>query len=502
MASTWACERFQDYLLGLPLILEMDHKPLVSLLGSKDLDQLPARVQRMSMRLMRFTFEVKYTPGKDLHTADTLSRAPLDSSYGHMDDEMGAFINLVMEGLPATDALLAEIQRHQSEDEISQCLLKYVEEGWPSDVNQVNSVLRKYWQYQAVLNVVNGILMYGTRLFIPSSLRLEILARLHEGHLGIVKCKRRALQAVWWPGVTKEIEDMVKSCQQCVISDNQKFEPLIPSKFPDRPWDKVATDLMHLKGHEYLVVVDYYSRFIEVALLKDTLSKTVIIHLKSIFSRHGIPTTVISDNGPQYSSSEFAAFARDYGFHHVTSSPTHPSGNGEAERAVQTVKKLLKNADDPYAAMLSYRTTPLSNGYSPAELLMSRRLRTKVPVLPSTLDSKTPQLTLLREREEKERVDRAANFDARHRCKPLSELALGKKVFVPDRQEEGVVDSKVHEKSYVVKTPTCEIRRNRSCVKELPTGSSSEMQDVTPASPVKTRSGRIVKAPEKLIAHM
>ena len=115
----------------------------------------------------------------------------------------------------------------------------------------------------------------------------------------------------------------------------------------------------------------------------------------------------MSDNGPQFSSSTFSEFAGAYGFRHVTSSPRHPRSNGEAERAVQTVKNLLKKEQDPYLALLSYRSTPLHNGYSPAQLLMGRRLRTTVPTLPRLLDPLLPDGTAIsvREREKKCRYE-------------------------------------------------------------------------------------------------
>ena len=113
--------------------------------------------------------------------------------------------------------------------------------------------------------------------------------------------------------------------------------------------------------------------------LNGVTAEQVIVHTKSIFAGHGIPEVVISDNGPQYTSEAYAKFAKDYQFHHITSSPYCPQSNGEAERAVGTVKNLLKKSDDPYLALLAYRATPLQNGYSPSELLMCRMLRTTVP---------------------------------------------------------------------------------------------------------------------------
>ena len=103
---------------------------------------------------------------------------------------------------------------------------------------------------------------------------------------------------------------------------------------PLYPWQKVATDLFEYQQTQYLLIVDYFSRYIEVLKLNSTTSSEIIHQIKRIFARHGIPQTVISDNGPQYASQEFRCFAASYGFSHITSSPMHPSGNGEVERAV------------------------------------------------------------------------------------------------------------------------------------------------------------------------
>ena len=133
-------------------------------------------------------------------------------------------------------------------------------------------------------------------------------------------------------------------------------------------------DLFELNGQYYLIVVDYYSRWLETAQLMQTTPVAVMEHCKSIFARFGIPEVVLSDNGPQFSSREFRKFSQVYCFTHITSSPYHPQGNGEAERSVQTMKNLPKKSTDPYIALLNHCTTPLLHGYSPAELMMCRKL--------------------------------------------------------------------------------------------------------------------------------
>ncbi|KAJ8332676.1 hypothetical protein SKAU_G00424650 [Synaphobranchus kaupii] len=133
-----------------------------------------------------------------------------------------------------------------------------------------------------------------------------------------------------------------------------------------------------------------------------------------MFARHGIPETVVTDNGPQFSGGDMKVFAADYGFDHVTSSPRYPQSNGEAKRAVQTVKNLLKRAADPYRALLAYRATPLSNGYSPAQLLMGRRLRTTLPTFPAALEPDIPDLRKVQRRERERRWMDVSNYNQRH----------------------------------------------------------------------------------------
>lgn len=522
LAAMWASERFSDYVTGKRFILETDHKPLLSLLGSKDIDQLPIRIQRFRMRLMRFTYDIVHVPGKDLHTADALSRAPhQDLGNEEFQKEVDLYVNYVMSSLPASDSLLDIIQRHQEEDEVCRQVRSYVEETWPERF-QLNGVLKQFWPYRADLTMVDGLLMYGSRIFIPSSLRLHILDRIHHGHQGITKCRMRAQQSVWWPGLSQQIYELVNQCRVCAQLRDNHPEPLIPSTMPKLPWEKIASDLFEFRQKQYLLVVDYYSRFIEICQLKSTTSAEIIHRLKQIFARHGIPQTFVSDNGPQYSAKEFSAFATSYGFIHITSSPGHSSGNGEAERAVRTVKQLLKAADDPYLALLSYHSTPIRNGYSPAELLMGRKLRSTIPMAPVNLVPKTPNLQALQEFEQQARSKLKSNFDKRHSAKLLPSLNAGDEVYVPDRKGNAEVVTQCTPTSFIVKTDSGNLRRNRVQLNKLPGEDEAPLNRESPnreppnrepiipedkknenhvpsGSTVVTRSGRTVKTPARLM---
>ncbi|KAJ8365010.1 hypothetical protein SKAU_G00138410 [Synaphobranchus kaupii] len=211
---------------------------------------------------------------------------------------------------------------------------------------------RKEWvlsyyrrSFKEEISCTDELLFKAEKLIVPQQLRQEMLSKIHESHLGIVKCKARARDILYWPGMSTQIEEIVSQCAACNENKNSNpREPLIPHPLPGRPWEKIGTDLFHHKGSEFLLWVDYFSKYPEIAKLSDTNSRGVITSMKSMFARHGIPDIVVSDNGPQYASAEFKTFTESWEFEHVTSSPKHAQSNGQAERMVQTIKNLLKKS--------------------------------------------------------------------------------------------------------------------------------------------------------------
>ena len=167
-------------------------------------------------------------------------------------------------------------------------------------------------------------------------------------------------------------------CQRSTNAQQTIYVSLLSFSSPGK-------DLFELNGKVYLIVTDYYSRWLEIKELCNETSQFVIQALKELFAIHGIPDLIISDNGPQYSADSFHEFATKYGFLHTTSSPRYPQANGEVERAVRTAKSLLRKNDEIYSALLTYRSTPLQNGLSLSELLMEHRLRTQLPIHPKNL---------------------------------------------------------------------------------------------------------------------
>ena len=163
-------------------------------------------------------------------------------------------------------------------------------------------LMKQYWENRHHLTVIDNLLLFDDRIGIPSVLRQDILQQLHEGHEGITKTKALASTCVWWPYISSHIETMVNKCATCAIHRPERREPLLPSSFPDRPWSRLAMDLFELRGKTYLIIVNYFSRWIELRLLEKLNSKITITQIKSVFATYGIPDMIISDNGPSLSA--------------------------------------------------------------------------------------------------------------------------------------------------------------------------------------------------------
>lgn len=433
LAGVWASERFYQYLCGLERYkLLTDHKPLVTLINSKDLDTAPLRCQRLLIRLMKFNPVAEYVPGKHLVVADTLSRQPMaDTNPGDLEAEVKAYVDSVEEDLRVRKPVIEQIKDQTRTDAELQSVLKYVHKGWPEHMKGVAVRATTYFKDRGSLSEANGLLRRGKQILIPSSMRNYMLQKIHEGHQGLTKCRERYNGAVWWPGIASDVKKLVMSCKHCNIHrPSQNREPLISTPLPDLPWQKLAADLCEFKGRHYLIVIDYFSRWLEILDLPKTNSETVIQKLKSIFTRYGIPEELMTDNGPQFSAEQFRNFTAEYDFQHVTSSPHFPQSNGMAERAVKTAKWILKQ-DNPHLALLSYRSTPTEpTRQSPAKLLMGREIRTTLPVLKESLRPMWPNLETVKKNDAKAKQSYEKYYNRRYSAKPLPPLSIGDKVRV------------------------------------------------------------------------
>ena len=216
-------------------VLYTDHKPLVSLINTKDLSQTPLRCQRMLMRLMRYKPVAEYIPGKNMTVADMLSRNPMKTEDStQLSEDVDLHVNAITSLWPVSDAKLDQI-REETKDINFKTALEYTVTGWPTYKQDVKLTARDLFAIRGELSVCNGLLVKGDRIIIPYTMRKEILERIHDGHMGITKCRERANQSVWWPHVSKNVQDRVATCGHCLEKrPSQARELLLPSSLPDR----------------------------------------------------------------------------------------------------------------------------------------------------------------------------------------------------------------------------------------------------------------------------
>ena len=360
----------------------------------------------------------------------------------------------------------------------------------------------------------DGLILKGTRIIIPTSLKPVVLQKLHYAHQGAEKCKLRAKGSVFWANINRDIKEMVKSCIPCQRPQNINVkEPLIAHDVPQKPWDTLGSDLFDWNDSSYLIVSDYYSKFPLVRRLSNNRSATTIAHLKSIFEEFGIPNKLVTGNDTQFTSTAFQDFSKTYGFTHVTTSPYYSQSNGLIERTVETVKNLFtkckESGCDPHLAMLCLRSTPIDHA-SPAELLNKRVYKGNLPAISKPGCSSDGDVNFrLQERQnlQKKDYDRSAGS-------VLPALSAGDPVRVLNTQsrlcEPGVIaGADQAPRSYVVAmSKGGMLTRNRRHLR--PTGEKIVTGDNTSTGPQESdppgpeaplslrRSARHIKPPERL----
>lgn len=375
LAVVFGCEKFRTYLFGRTFEVISDHKPLEMIL-QKSISRAPARLQRMLLRIENYVFTLKYAKGSSMHISDALSRLPAQRPDPVSSIPLDCTICLVQFSRPRLD----ELRKTTLEDEELCELRRIILAGWPSRPCEVPPAVRKYWSVRDTMVIDDGLILKGTAVVIPEKLRPWYMEKLHEGHQGRTKMELRARDAVFWPKIKFDIEERVAACMPCQTSRPASSQSsLIPEHqhpVPPGPWQEVSSDLFFCKGQNYLLTVDHFSKFPFLQLLDQTTSSRVIETLAVLFAEHGSPVVFYSDNGPQYSSREFKAFAERFGFEHRTSSPLHPRSNGIAERHVRTVKALVEKSSNFISLQIGLRTlrsTPIDSALpSPAELLYGR----------------------------------------------------------------------------------------------------------------------------------
>ena len=420
------------YTLGAHVEVVTDHKPLIPLYNTATRPK-NLRVDRHRTKLLPYSYTVTHEPGES-SPCDFGSRHPpalrptkQEEADWCIEDDTDIFVNrIISDNLPHAITMEELKAESQTDSAIREITASIGMDRCPEGVQ-----LKPYKQVFTELWTTDGILMKDNQIVIPTKLQARAVETAHQGHQHIDKTLKLLRQTCWFPQMNRAVTEFVKSCISCnAASAHNPPVPLEPNFLPDRPWQRLHADFKGpIAGSYYLhVVIDQYSKYPEVDVLTSTSFAKLRPALDRIFSTHGIPENLTTDNGPPYPSHAMSEYAKHMGFALTPVTPDDPQSNGFAENFVKQMCKLVHTAvadrKDPkeeiYNFLLQYRATPHSTTeYSPAELLFGRKIKTKLPQI--LIRQETDRQRSMRKQHDAKKLAQKEYFDKRYRShqKPL-----------------------------------------------------------------------------------
>ena len=436
LALVFAVRKFHKYIYGRKFILNTDHKPLISIFkpGNGISAHSANRLQRWALTLVDYNFEIQYKNTKDFGEADALSRL-IHDKQNVLEEEDKVIASIEADAQHEFDqnikrmTITAEdIRRETLKSQVLQMAIKYTSLGqWPK-VTKENELFTLASRKEN-LSIINDCLLYGTRVVVPESLKEKVLQTLHEGHPGMTRMKRIAREYCYWINIDKDIEKTVTDCDQCQLAGKMpRRVPLEPWPNPERPWKRVHADYAGpLMGWHYLIIVDAFSKWPEVLTTKKITAESTVDLFDEVFSRHGYPEELVTDNGRQFCATMTKDFCVQRGVRQIFTAPYCPMSNGKAERFVDTFKRSLQKMKEEEGTLpqkirtilRTYRTTPnrTIGDKTPAELFLGRKPRSKLDLLvPVTERSVNSVEASTRDYKRRMKDD----YDRHHGAKPKS----------------------------------------------------------------------------------
>lgn len=477
-AIIYGVRRFHQYLYGRsePFILRTDHKPLLSIFGPhKGIPEMSAnRLQRYALFLSSYNYTIEYVRSAD-NSADFLSRSSLPRATHECacteqcrccDCEVAydraTYVCFVVDGsMPVT---LDVLRKETKNDTVLKLVVDFIINGWPPKVSDLR--LKRYHLCRTQLSYENGCVMRGHKVVIPENLRQTILKELHTSHLGIVKTKAEARSRFWFPGIDEAVETMIGSCDICIqLRPSPPRAPIAHWKYPSVPFHRIHIDYLGpIKGCVYLVIVDAYTKWVEVYNMNTATSTAAVISkLYDCMARFGVPATIVSDNGTAFCSREFDLFCATNGITHLTSPVYHAPSNGQAESLVKVVKKAIKScllssnsckevSIKLLKHLMDYRNSVhTTTGVSPAEMMFGHKLRSRLDLIdPKPPSYSSPSLSAY---VKKQQCLQSKREKVKKRSFKEKDIVLFKKFHSNNKHTWGaaVVQKRVGKVLYIVK---------------------------------------------------
>ena len=408
LAVVYALHQTRYYILGCRnLIVATDHKPLLKILNDKPLAEITnRRLLNLKEKTLPYSFTIVHISGRKNTGPDAVSRYP--SHKGDRTQLPGEpNVSYVGWSDVADDTCLASaacitlnsvsnmvtwdmVREATSLDPTLEKLRAIVHEGFPGQIGGLEPDLRPYFKFGDSISCVEGVILIGERIVIPTSLRQHILSSLHSAHQGTGMMIARAADSVFWPNMIKDITSVRETCTHCNrIAKSNPMQPPEDPPQPDYPFQQVACDYFQYMNNDYVVVVDRYSGWPSV-YKSDGGANGLVKRLRETFVTFGIPEEITTDGGPQFTAGITRAFLDSWKVHHRITSVANPHANSRAEIAVKTVKRMLMDNTGPSGsldtdkfqrAMLTYRNSidPVTKA-SPALIIFGRPIRDAIPI--------------------------------------------------------------------------------------------------------------------------
>ena len=300
----------------------------------------------------------------------------------------------MMELIDTTPVSVSQIRTQTVHDPTLSRVKEFVMNGWTA-THTLSPEFQPFVTSELELSIQNDCFLWGSRVIVPPKLRDRVLQEPHNSHPGSSKMKSLVYQCIWLPGLNQAIENMVKSCKICQEPRHKPSSATLhPWDWPQKPWQRVHADYAGpFLSRIFLILVDANTKWVNIHVVNSSSAEVTIEKMRATFATLGLPQILVMDNGPQFTSAQFAQFTKNNGIKHVTSSPYHPSTNGLAERMVQTFKERTRwqktgSIEIRIARFLfAYCNTPQSTtGVSPAVMLFKRPLRCYLNLLKPNIE--------------------------------------------------------------------------------------------------------------------
>ena len=396
LAVAYALQQTRYYILGCPdLIVTTDHKPLLQILDDRSLNDITnRRLLNLKEKTLPYNFTIMHVTGAKNKGPDALSRYPPQTSNKlqseNLADDVGVKTEASSTLYVASNLVSWEMVKSATEDdETLKALKDALQTGMP-DIQDLEHDLKPYHRYADHLYIIDGVVMLGQRIVIPTSLRGQLLKSLHAAHQGIGIMNQRAADTIFWPGISVDITRTRNECGDCHrIAKSNAMEPPEDIAQPDYPFQQLCSDYFTYMNNNYLVFVDRYSNW-PIVFKESGTASNLVKRLREVFITFGIPEDLTTDGGPQFTADITQEFLKSWGVHHRLTSVGNPHANTRAEIAVKSVKRMLMANTSPTGsldvdafqkAILVYRNSiDPQTKTSPAMIVFGRQIRDPIPI--------------------------------------------------------------------------------------------------------------------------